>query len=266
MSNGKLFEVLAVETEAQSRADKLINETLSTFKNKEGLFKGKVRSLTLFDQSPERAVEVAAIEAKDSIETKVTATVPGNLSYLANIISDYWDVMYQKEATNQVAKADVIVDGVALLKDVPVTFLLCMESRLKSLRTVFEEIPTLAPGVPWVKDAAYGAHIYASPQTSDIKTREDTEYRIVAPATDKHPAQVVPIKGQFNIGKYSNTEWSGLISSAEKAELLTRFDKLARAIKKARQRANDVTAVNTKVGDVMVKALLGSWFNRSNTN
>jgi hypothetical protein len=42
-----------------------------------------------------------------------------------------------------------------------------------------------------------------------------------------------------SVGKILEKEWSGLIHPATKAEALDRVDKLARAVKKARARAND---------------------------
>ena len=263
---GKLFEVLAVEGDSQGRAAKLVTETKTVFSNKENLFKGHIRTLKLFNRNTENITEIEALELKDTTQVKVESTVPESLNYMACVLGDYWDVMYQKEATNQVAKSDIVLDGQVLLKDVPVTFLLCMENRMKDIRPVLEAIPTLSPGVDWKLDSAYGNYIYKAPVTNDVKTKEDIDYRIVVQPTDKHPAQVVQTKQQFNIGQYARTEWSGLISSAEKAVLLDRFDKLARAIKEARQRANDVEAVTTKVADKMLTALLGSWFDRSKMN
>lgn len=263
---GKLYEVLAVEGDAQGRAVKLVAETKATLSNKENLFKGHIRNLRLFDQNAERMTEIDTIQKKDKTEIKVESTVPDSMNYLGCILSDYWDVMYQKEATNQVAKADIVMDGVTLLKDVPVTFLLCMENRLKDLRPVLEAIPTLAPGVQWKLDEGYGRFIYTSPEITDMKTKEDTEYRIIVQPTDKHPAQVVPVKTQFNIGAFTRTDWSGMISSAEKARLLEQFDKLAKAIKEARQRANAVDVITTKVGDTLIRTLLGNWFSRERMN
>jgi hypothetical protein len=264
---GKLYEILAVEGPAQSRAVKLITETKQVFANKETLFKGKRRQLNLFGKDPAREEELTSLEAKDTTLTKVETTVPDSLNYLGCILGDYWDVMYQKEATNQLAKADIVVDGNVLMKDVPVTFLLCMENRLKDLRPVIEAIPTLAPGIMWTIDKDYQLpYVFRTPDMFDVKTKEDTEYRIVAPATDKHPAQVVPVKAQFNIGRYTTTDWSGLISPAEKARLLEHFDKVLMAVKQSRQRANDVDSVTEKVGDQFVSALFGGWFDRSRMN
>ena len=263
---GKLHEVLAVEGSAQSRAAKLVVETTSVFKNKENIFKGRQRILKLFDQDPAREIEIKSLEAKDSTTVRVESTVPDSLNYLGCILGDYWDVMYQKEATNQLANADIIVDGNVILKSVPVTFLLCMENRLKDLRPVLESIPTLAPGVAWALDDGYGRHIYRAPEASDVKTRETVTYPHVFEPTDKQPGQYVTEKTQVNIGKYTTNEWSGLISSAEKARLLENFDKIIGAVKQARQRANNIDAVTTKVSDQLIGAILGGWYDRTQQN
>lgn len=264
---GKLFEILAVEGDAQGRAVKLVTETTQVFKNKENLFKGRKRTLNLFGKDPTKEDELTAVEQKDSTVTKVESTVPDSLNYLGCILGNYWDVMYQKEATNQLAKADIEVDGLILMSKVPVTFLLCMENRLKDLRPVLEAIPTLAPGIMWRVDKDYQlSYVYRTPDMYDVKTKEDTEYRIVAQPTDKHPAQVVPVKAQFNVGRYTTIDWSGLISPAEKARLLEHFDKVLMAVKQARQRANNVDAISYKVGDKLVGALFGGWFDRTKMN
>jgi hypothetical protein len=265
---GKLYEVLAVETSAHGRASKLVAETTQVFKNKENLFKGKRRSLSLFDRAPEKLDEILAIEARDSNFTKVETTIPDSMNYLGCILADYWDVMFQKEATNQMAKADIVFeDGTILLKDVPVTFLLCMESRLKDMVPVIEAIPTLSPGIQWAIDKDYALpNVYRTPEMSDVKTKEDTEYRSVSKPTQYHAEQIVPIKTQFNIGRFSTIEWSGLISPAEKAKLLEHFDKVTLAVKQARQRANAAEAITTKVGDTLVGAILGGWFDRNKMN
>lgn len=265
--SGKLYEILAVEGDAQGRSKAVMLETKQVFSNKEHLFKGKRRSLSLFEKDPTRETEIAALEAKDFVFTRVESTIPDSMNYLGCILGDYWDVMYQKEATNQLAKADLIIDGEVLLKNVPVTFLLCMESRLKDLRPILDAIPTLAPGIKWDLDENYTlAHVYRTPEMSDVKTKEDTDYRRVFEPTDKQPGQFVAVKTQFNIGKYSTIEWSGLISPAEKARLLEKLDKTLKAVKVARQRANSVDAVTEKVGDKLIGALLGGWFNRSKMN
>lgn len=48
------------------------------------------------------------------------------------------DSYYQKEATNQEARADIIIDETTLAMSVPATVLLGLETRLAELRKVYE--------------------------------------------------------------------------------------------------------------------------------
>lgn len=264
---GKLFEILAVEANHEGIAKKLLGETTQVFKNKENLFGGKIRTLSMFDTSPEKAVEIKAIEAKEYNEIKISSTIPDSMNYLACVLADYYDVVYQKEATNQLAKQDIIIDGVTIAKDVPVTFLLSMENRLKDLRNVIVEIPTLAPGKLWTPDGNYGLrNVYRTPDEHNLKTQKDTEFRTTAPATAQHQALVVPMEIVKNVGQYTDIAWSGLITSADKAMLLERTDKMLQAVKRARGRANTQEAVNDKVGDNILGFIVGNWFDRSKMN
>lgn len=267
-ATGKLHEILAVEGDHEGRSKAAISESIATFKNKERLFQAKTRTLTMFQKNETNRVELEAIEAKEKTETPLAATVPENLNYLGVILAEYYDVVFQKEATNQQAKADVIINGETLLTDVPVTFLLSMESRLKEVRNVIVEIPTLEPTIAWVPDTTHAkAHVYKAPVTHDTKTLKETKHNIVVAPTDKHPAQVVAYDAVSNIGQYTDAQWSGKITSATKATLLQNIDSLIQAVKKARQRANATTLVpSNDVGNKLMKFLLGDFFKPENAN
>jgi hypothetical protein len=67
-------------------------------------------------------------------------------------------------------------------------------------------------------------------------------------ATDKHPAQVKESTEDVAIGKYVQTDWCSMISPAEKSRVMGRVDALIRAVKQARQRANNVDVLKVKIG------------------
>jgi hypothetical protein len=265
---GKLHEILAVEGDQEGRSKKLIEETIATFNNKERMFTSKQRKLTMFGKSEANDQELKAIEAKEAATLPLASTIPENLNYLAVILSDYYDVLFQKEATNQVAKADLYLNDTVVLKDVPVTFLLSMESRLKEVRRVIEVIPTLEPTVAWTRDETHAKkNVWIAPQVNDTKTLKETDYKIIVPPTDKHPAQTAAYDVVKNIGQYTDTIWSGKISSANKARLLENTDSLIQAVKKARQRANTASLISAnKTGDVLMKVIFGDFFDRSTAN
>lgn len=77
---------------------------------------------------------------------EMVTTVHDKLDYMLNQhIVPYLDAVLQKERANQDAKADIVVDGIVLAKDVPATFLLGLEEKLKRVHEVLDKIPTLAP-------------------------------------------------------------------------------------------------------------------------
>lgn len=152
----RLHELLAVEADKNNIATKLIEESRATLGKKPDHFNGFTRQITYFDEK--RAAE-------NSEETKlVVSTVDDNLEYTLNHVASYFDVILQKEMTNQTAVADLVVDGVMFATKVPATFLLGMETRIKALRALFEAVPTLPPAIAWVPDTNSGPGHYRSPR------------------------------------------------------------------------------------------------------
>lgn len=234
---GKLHEVLAVEGDLAGTAKKIMDEARSTFSGKHNLFLGASAKTTYFD---------AAQENLNTTESSALgSTVQEKLDYVAPIVSRYWDAYFVKEATNQIAKADVEVNGKVLWAAVPATVLLGMESKLKELRTVYEAIPTLAPGVFWENDPDARDGVYRS---RDAETRFITKNTIVpvelSPATKEHKAQVQAIPQDIPVAKREIMHQSGMLSPGDKSDLLERIDILIRAVKTARQKANSADALD----------------------
>jgi len=247
----KLHELLAVESDLKGEFDKINQEALVTFSKKTDHFRGHVRSLEMRDED-RKFEEEAAFEKKD-----VATTVRKKLKYASKAAIKYFDAVLQKEATNQNAKADLLVDGVVLAEELPATFLLALESRLKAVRSYYEAVPTHDPSTSWIPDAGQGEGIFKA-EVDDIrdKAEKKNEYITIAEATEHHAAQVAKEVNTVVVGKFTTKKWSGMISPAEKSELLERVDTLLRAVKKARQRANQEPVVKQKVGAKLFKFIL----------
>lgn len=240
MKNSVLHELLAVEGDLDGAHKKIIEETKKTFSKKTVLFIGQHRKLEMFVEDGINYPE----EHK-----KIDTTVSQKLQHMQHTEKRYFDAMLQKEATNQVATADLVVDGVTIGTGLPATFLLGMETRLKHLRSVYEEIPTLQPGTSWIKDETEGKDIYKTEKPDEkLKTETTVEPVIMYEATKEHPAQIKEMSKVKNVGKYITTTWSGMISPAEKSILLGKIDKLIIAFKKARQRANTTEVIKKTIG------------------
>jgi len=247
---GKLCEVIAVEGELEAANKKILEETKSTFKNKASHFVGFLKRYEPFDDE-EKARE-AAEEAK-SIDTTVNA----KLDYMFDHFVRYLDAVAQKEATNQIAKDDVIINGVKILENVPATVLLGLETKLRLLKDVLNDIPTNQPGVEWQLDPSMGSNVYKRVRDEEsFRTRKEPKSTVLYEATKEHPAQIEKWNENVNIGKYITTHWSGMLTPAQKSELLGRLDTLSRAVKQARQRANTANVVDIHVGEKIVKFIM----------
>lgn len=192
----KLHEALAVEGNLEGLAKKVLAEAVGTFTKRTDHFTGFHKTL----QMDEEGAMGVPDESKE-----LTTTVGDKLDYLEKHLVKYWDCVLQKEATNQVAKSDIVVDGEVLANDVPATFLLGMETKLKNLREVYSFIPTLQPGVAWEKDESQndqGRVWKASQPQEKIKTKRVSKSQVLYEATEHHPAQIDKWEEQERVGVF----------------------------------------------------------------
>jgi len=240
----KLHQLLAVESDLDNAQTKVLEETTTIFAKKGQLFVGAIKKLEVFDEND------TTVYPEERFE--LTTTVDDRLDYQNKFIIDYFDALLRKETTNQEAKAAINIDGKDITGELPATFLLALEKKLIRVRSVYLSIPTLQQGIRWEIDSSLGENIFrAKDPEIKFKTKKVFKHQILVDATEHHPAQIEKWEEQENIGRYITEKWSGLITSSRKAELLKRVDKLIIAVKKARQKANDITASKDKVGELL---------------
>ena len=239
----KLHEILAVESSLEKAANGLIKESKHTF-GKEGLFTGMVKKLVMFREEDKNS--------ETSEYQELTTTVDENLDYLVKPISDWLDVTFQKDVTNQSAYADIVIGDIIICKQVPVSFLLSLEKKLNSLRELYLQIPTLVPGIKWVEDTQNRPGVFrAEHDNIQLKTRKDPEYRTVYEATEHHPAQVEKVDRVLDVGRYITTTYSGRMTPLEKATRISKIDNLMSAVKRARMRANNIDIYDVEIGEAI---------------
>lgn len=251
----KLHEILAVEKGLQTTAKQTNAETMKTFNAKDAHFVGTVKQIRHFDENEKN---LNTDEFKDMVDT-----VFSKLAYNAGPNIRAWNAYYQKEATNQKATADIVMDDAAggplvLVPGVPATVLLGLETKLAELKTVYDAIPTLAPGPSWVPDPARGKGVWRSEHPDKtFRTRKTVKPIVMSPATPQHPAQVQAVQEDVPVAEITVQSWSGMITTAQKSDLLSKIDRLLRAVKQARQRANATEAVKGEIGKVLIDFIHG---------
>ncbi len=242
---GKLHELLAVEGDLEGAYKQILQETITTFTKKQDHFFGFHRKLSHFaEDAPEGISE----------HKEMVTTVPKKLAYQQDFIIRYLDAVFQKELSNQAAMADLAVDGKIIAKDVPATFLLGLETKLKKIRQTYESIPTLPPGYKWEIDSNRGMDVYLNANPEETYKQESVfKVQVLYDATKEHPAQVEKIPEKENTGKYVKDLWYGMLSPADKSKLIGKIDSLIRGVKQARQRANRAEVIEQKIGEKLFK-------------
>lgn len=168
---------------------------------------------------------------------------------------EFFDITATKDWSNCEARANIIIDNVAFLENVPVTYLLFLEKQLNDLRTIVDQMAELDPGENWKWDPEAGQHRTEPTQTQ--KTKKVQRPIVMYDATEKHPAQTQLITDDVIIGHWSTTKFSGAIPKTLKHKLLLRIDILNDAVKFAREHANNMEATKREVGQKILEYVFG---------
>lgn len=233
----KLFELLAVEPDLKKSANETIKGTAALF-GQPGKFTGQVISFhPLLETEPELQTE----------STEMAFSVEDELDTLRKTFGSYVDVTVQKEVANTIAFQDVYLGDRKFLENMSATALLNLEGRLEELRKVYEAIPTLDSTERWTYDESRGC--FLSERRQSYRTKKLLRNHIKYEATKEHPAQVEVYTEDVPAYRVEKEFESGMLTPSDKARRLERLDKLALAVKTARQRANSVEVTLLKVSD-----------------
>ena len=248
----KLHELLAAEGNLETQAIQTRTDLAGTFEKKRHLFEEKRVTF-----QPNEEGKPATVESQSDIQS----TVRRELAWLSPHLTKAIDAGLQVADANTKARADVVLDddqGTVLLKGVPATALLELEKRLTEwVLQLAKIIPTLDPAKGFQDDPQRGEAIYKAREITKTRTKKDVKVIVKYDATKEHPAQTELIPIDSPVGIISEQEWSGLITPAEKSDILDRAEQIIRAVRKARSRANDQEVDTTlRIG----KALLSFVF------
>lgn len=173
---------------------------------------------------------------------------------MVRIMTELVDVSATREFANTQARADVVIDGKTILKDVPVGYLLFLEKQLNDVHTLIKTIPTLDPAQDWKPDA--NGMQRTTPSTTG-RTKKVQKAIVLYPATDKHPAQTQMVTEDVTIGHWTETKLSGALPAGQRQTLLERCERLQQAVKRAREEANTQTVEEKKLAQDVFSWLLG---------
>src|SRR3954452_8735744 len=232
----RLNQIIAVEKGVKSRSFQELTDAHHVLQ-KPALLAGISRTYRPKDEEGEQLPpESTRVQVKAEEIMRQTAT----------ILTRLFDVTATKDWTNCVARADVVVDGTPLLRDVPVSYLLFLEKQLVDLLTFVRKLPVLDAAESWLYDAS--ADCFATEPTQTTRTKKLPRNHVKAEATDKHPAQVEVYNEDIVVGYWKTVKFSGALPAKRVNELVERVEKLQQAVKFAREEANAAEVVDEKTG------------------
>lgn len=233
----KLSQVIAVEKGIKERTKAAIDGLYHVGQKTEP-FSGIDRTYTPKDDNGDRLPKESKL---------VQQNVTDILKAVRKSVSELLDITAAKDFANCSAKASVVVDGVAILENVPVTFLMFLEKCITDLLAIVGKLPVLPTDQAWTLDANSG--LYKSEPEQTLRTAKEVMPLVLYPATDKHPAQTDKITRDVTVGTWTGIKISGAMPAPAKEALLERLRTLQRSVKYAREAANNIEAPEIDAGN-----------------
>lgn len=233
----KMNQIIAIANGEKSRKQKVLDTAYHSLQ-KADLFAGLSKKYVPLDEEGEKLPD----------ETKnIQMSVKQAIDSAVKVCTDMYNVLATQDIGNCSAKADIIIDGVVVAEKVPATYLIFLEKQLVDLNTFVNTFPVLDPSEnwKWKEDAQF----YVSEPKETIRTKKVNKVLVKYDATDKHPAQTEVYPEDIQIGTYTTIKYSGCISKKEKDEILERIRVLDKAVKIAREEANNSVVEMSDLGD-----------------
>ena len=240
----KLNQIVAIEKGVKNTINREVTDMYHQLQ-KAALMTGISRTYTPKDDEGDKLpaeytkVQVSAMDVVESASSRMV---------------ELFDITAVKDCTNQIAVADVVVDGKKLVEQVPVTYLLFLEKQLQDFHTIVKKLPVLDGSEDWTFDEGLGC--YATAPSFTTRSKKVLRNHVKAEATDKHPAQVEIFNEDVNVGMWKTVKLSGAVPATTVQKIITRIERLQAAVKFARESANETTAVDKKVGEKLFNYLL----------
>jgi len=236
----RLNQILGVENSAKTRYHELTTAVYHLLQKSE-LFQGVSRKY--------RPKEDGGEQLSDE-DKAVTHRASQVIAETTAKMTEIFDISAMRDYTNCKAKADVVVDGKVLIKDAPATYLLFLSKRLDDLHAFVKKIPTLPAGEEWEMNPAQD--LWATKPVESTRTKKVSRPLILAEATKEHPAQVKEVTEDVVAGYWVTTKYSSALPVARINVLVARVEELQRAVKFAREKANEIDCEDVKVGKALI--------------
>ena len=245
MGKRKLFQHIASEKELSAQVNVIEKETLKVFDGS-SLFQGLTKTFVPL---------VEGLPVLPGEQKEVVTTVGKRLRYHVGFSAKMFDYELTRDTANQAARADLVIDGKVVASNLPVTFLLSAETRMRAQRDIFAKMPALDMSRKWEKA---GDEQWKHGPNFINREEKKTESVVLYPHTDHHPAQVKEVVTAKVVARFDITDFSGAVHPGLKAAILERMDKVIEALKAARLRANELEVEEQAIGATLFDYILSA--------
>lgn len=232
----RLSQALAREQQEKGRASeaqKWFGEGIRAFQ-----MSGMKRTYTPIDEDGEKLPDE---------EKLIQHTWQSIVRTLRDYYEEYIDAVATKDYANQVAKADVVLDGRTLVEGAPVPYLLFLEKALTDWRSFISKMPQRDRGQRWQGNTGQ----WESEPVTQNRTVKQKVPIVLYDATKDHPAQTQLVEKAVLTGHFRTINHSAELTFEEKERLMARVDRLIQAVRSAREEAN-----STQIDSVTLAAKL----------
>lgn len=184
---------------------------------------------------------------------RVQLTVPELLSAAQEQLTRLFGLKFTREYANCSARADVVVDGQALLTDVPAGFLLFLETQVAWLITnLIDKLPVLDPAEDWTADdPALPSGVWKSSSRQTERTRKVPKFQIMVDPTPEHRAEIRQWDADEIEGYWTQVRFSGQLRQRDVQEMRNRAVKVLEAVRYAREEANTLEVTDREAGALL---------------
>ena len=242
----KLNQINAIVSGRKGEAEKAVTELYKLIQ-KDQLFAGRERTYRPLDEVQGQKLPAESQRVQQRADDLIRQAVAK--------WTDLWNLIYTQDAGNQSAKADIVVDGKAILTGVPVTFLLFLDKQVNDLETFVSKLPTPDPAEEWAHDPNSG--LLRSKATESVRTSKEPTVIVKYEATKEHPAQTELFTKDVPVGTWTQILYSGCLPTDRKNAVLERVKKLQDAIKQAKEQANLLEVEKQKAAEAVFAFVFG---------
>jgi len=242
----KLNQIIAVEKGTKTKTDRVVTDIHHALKKKD-LFNGHAKTFKPVDEDPSKPTG----EPIPPDNMKVKHTVSDMIKEASEAWAELINVTAMRDYGNTEARSDVVIDDVVVLESVPVSHLLFLEKKADDFYTFVTKLPCLDAGETWEDDP--NQNMFATKPVETVRTKKVPRAFVLYEATPEHPAQVKEIVEDVLHGTWSTIKYSTALPARDISKYKKRVEKLQKALKFAREKANEQEVQKKPIGESIFK-------------